>query len=86
MGPPPWAYISRRGLRDVVMWLLSDPPMNGAEVTRAVEEFTWDFWKSFPSSVYPLLLGLGLELIIGCRVARMKNIAVNLTQSLYARR
>jgi DNA-binding PadR family transcriptional regulator len=86
MGPSPWAFISRRGLRDVVMWLLSDPPMNGAEVTRAVEEFTWDFWKSFPSSVYPLLLGLGLELIIGYRVARMKNIAINLTQSLYARR
>ncbi len=86
MGPPPWAFISRRGLRKMVLWLLSDPPMNGAEVTRAVEEFTWDFWKSFPSSVYPLLLGLGLELIMGYRVARMKNIAVNLTQSLYAHR
>jgi len=86
MGPPPWAFISRRDLREVVLWLLSDRPMNGAEVTRSVEVFTWDFWKTFPSSVYPLLLGLGLELIIGYRVARMKNIAVNLTQSLYARR
>jgi len=85
MGPPTWAFISRWGLREVVLWLLSDRPKNGAEVTRAVEVFTWDFWKSFLSSVSSLL-GLGLELIIGYRVARIKNIAVNLTQSLYARR
>ena len=85
MGPPTWAFIGRWGLREVVLWLLSDRPKNGAEVTRAVEVFTWDFWKSFLSSVSSLL-GLGLELIIGYRVARIKNIAVNLTQSLYARR
>jgi len=61
MGPPPWAFISRRGLREVVLWLLSDRPMNGAEIIRAVEEFTWGFWKPSPGSVYPLLKQLEAE-------------------------
>jgi Predicted transcriptional regulators len=61
MGPPPWAFISRRGLREVVLWLLSDRPMNGAEIIRAAEEFTWGFWKPSPGSVYPLLKQLEAE-------------------------
>ncbi|ABL87222.1 transcriptional regulator, PadR family [Pyrobaculum islandicum DSM 4184] len=61
MAPPPWAFISRRGLREVVLWLLSDKPMNGAEVIRAVEELTWGFWKPSPGSVYPLLKQLEAE-------------------------
>jgi DNA-binding PadR family transcriptional regulator len=85
MGPPTWAPLGGE-LHEVALQMPYEKPINGAEVTRAVEEFTWEFWKSFLSSVYPLLLGLGLELIIGYRVARLKNIAVNLTQSLYARR
>jgi len=61
MGPPPWAFISRRGLREVVLWLLSDRPMNGAEIIRAVEDFTWGFWRPSPGSVYPLLKQLEAE-------------------------
>ncbi|RFA97616.1 PadR family transcriptional regulator [Pyrobaculum aerophilum] len=61
MGPPPWALISRRGLREVVLWLLSDRPMNGAEIIRAVEDFTWGFWRPSPGSVYPLLKQLETE-------------------------
>ncbi|AFA39213.1 MULTISPECIES: PadR family transcriptional regulator [Pyrobaculum] len=61
MGPPPWAFLGRRGLREVVLWLLSDKPMNGAEIIRAVEEFTWGFWRPSPGSVYPLLRQLEAE-------------------------
>ncbi|MEZ0319938.1 MAG: PadR family transcriptional regulator [Pyrobaculum sp.] len=61
MGPPPWAFLGRRGLREVVLWLLSDRPMNGAEIIRAVEEFTWGFWRPSPGSVYPLLKQLEAE-------------------------
>jgi len=43
------------------LWLLSDRPMNGAEMIRAVEEFTWGFWKPSPGSVYPLLKQLEAE-------------------------
>jgi DNA-binding PadR family transcriptional regulator len=35
--------------------------MNGAEIIRAVEEFTWGFWKPSPGSVYPLLKQLEAE-------------------------
>ncbi|MFN3803904.1 MAG: PadR family transcriptional regulator [Pyrobaculum sp.] len=55
MGPPPWAFLGRRGLREVVLWLLSERPLNGAEVIRAVEDLTWGFWRPSPGSVYPLL-------------------------------
>lgn len=61
MGPPPWAFISRKGLREVALWLLSDRPMNGAELIRAVEEVTWGFWRPSPGSVYPLLRQLEAE-------------------------
>jgi hypothetical protein len=33
---PPWTFISRESLREVVSWLLSNRPKNGAEVTRAI--------------------------------------------------
>lgn len=61
MAPPPWAFLSRRGLREIALWLLSDKPMNGAEIIKAVEEFTWGFWKPSPGSVYPLLKQLEAE-------------------------
>lgn len=67
MGPPPWAFISRRGLREVVLWLLSDRPMNGAEIIRAVEDFTWGFWRPSPGSVYPLLKQLEAEGLVSKR-------------------
>jgi DNA-binding PadR family transcriptional regulator len=35
--------------------------MNGAEMIRAVEEFTWGFWRPSPGSVYPLLKQLEAE-------------------------
>jgi len=35
--------------------------MNGAEIIKAVEEFTWGFWKPSPGSVYPLLKQLEAE-------------------------
>ncbi|AET32360.1 transcriptional regulator, PadR-like family [Pyrobaculum ferrireducens] len=61
MGPPPWAFIGRRGLREVVLWLVSDKAMNGAEIIRAVEDVTWGFWRPSPGSVYPLLKQLEAE-------------------------
>lgn len=67
MGSPPWAFISRRGLREVVLWLLSDRPMNGAEIIRAVEDFTWGFWRPSPGSVYPLLKQLEAEGLVSKR-------------------
>jgi len=55
MRPPKWAFIIRPSLRDVVLSLLSDKAMNGAEIIRAVEEVTWGVWRPSPGSVYPLL-------------------------------
>lgn len=59
-GPPPWAFLAR-GLRALVLGLLAERPMNGAEVIRAVEEVTWGFWRPSPGSVYPLLRRLEEE-------------------------
>lgn len=61
MGPPPWAFIGRRGLREVVLWLLSEKPMNGAELIREIEAVTWGFWRPSPGSIYPLLKQLEAE-------------------------
>ncbi|MFN7105422.1 MAG: PadR family transcriptional regulator [Pyrobaculum sp.] len=61
MGPPPWAFLGRRGLREIVLGMLADKPLNGAEVIRAVEDLTWGFWRPSPGSIYPLLRQLEAE-------------------------
>lgn len=67
MAPPPWAFIARRGLREIVLWTLSERAMNGAEIIRAVEEYTWGFWRPSPGSVYPLLKQLEAEGLVARR-------------------
>ncbi len=55
MGPPPWVFLRGRGLREMVLWALSEKPQNGAEIIRFVEDSTWGFWRPSPGSIYPLL-------------------------------
>ncbi|MDE9367399.1 PadR family transcriptional regulator [Luteipulveratus sp. YIM 133132] len=46
----------RRGdVRNVVLALLSQEPMNGYQIIKTVAERTGDLWKPGPGSVYPAL-------------------------------
>lgn len=45
----------RRGLRRIVLNMLSERPMNGAELMQGIEELSFGFWKPSPGSIYPLL-------------------------------
>ncbi|MEM0370448.1 MAG: PadR family transcriptional regulator [Pyrobaculum sp.] len=67
MAPPPWAFVWKRGLRELVLWSLSEKSMNGAEIIRAIEEYTWGFWRPSPGSVYPLLKQLEAEGLVSKR-------------------
>jgi len=46
---------SRRGLRGVVLHLLSSTPMNGTQIMKEVESLTNGNWRPKAGSVYPLL-------------------------------
>jgi DNA-binding PadR family transcriptional regulator len=45
----------RRGLRMMVVSLLSTSPKNGVEIMDGVEAMTRGWWRPTPGSVYPLL-------------------------------
>jgi DNA-binding PadR family transcriptional regulator len=45
----------RRGLRMMVVSLLSTSPKNGVEIMDGVEGITRGWWRPTPGSVYPLL-------------------------------
>lgn len=45
----------RRGLRMMVVSLLSASPKNGVEIMDGVEAMTRGWWRPSPGSVYPLL-------------------------------
>jgi DNA-binding PadR family transcriptional regulator len=55
MWPFRFAMHGRRGLRTMVVSLLSSSPKNGVEIMDGVEAMTRGWWRPTPGSVYPLL-------------------------------
>jgi DNA-binding PadR family transcriptional regulator len=55
MWPFRFAMHGRRGLRTMVVTLLSSSPKNGVEIMDGVEAVTRGWWRPTPGSVYPLL-------------------------------
>jgi len=50
-----FAMHGRRGLRMMVVSLLSTSPKNGVEIMDGVEAMTRGWWRPTPGSVYPIL-------------------------------
>jgi len=44
-----------RGLRRIILMLLSRKEMSGAEIIDTIESMSWGYWRPSPGSVYPLL-------------------------------
>lgn len=61
MWPFRFAMHRKRGLRVMVVSLLSSSPKNGAEIMNGVEEMTRGWWRPTPGSIYPLLTMMGEE-------------------------
>ena len=55
MWPFRFAMHKRRGLRNMVIYLLSSSPKNGVELMDGVEAMTRGWWRPTPGSIYPLL-------------------------------
>ena len=55
MWPFRFAMHKRRGLRNMVVYLLSGGPKNGVELMDGVETITRGWWRPTPGSIYPLL-------------------------------
>jgi len=55
MWPFRFAMHGKRGLRMMVVALLSSSPKNGVELIDGVEAMTRGWWRPSPGSVYPLL-------------------------------
>ncbi|MEM0373203.1 MAG: PadR family transcriptional regulator [Sulfolobaceae archaeon] len=53
-----------RGLRRIILTLLSRKEMSGAEIIESIENMTWGYWRPSPGSVYPLLKELEAEGLI----------------------
>jgi DNA-binding PadR family transcriptional regulator len=50
--------VPRGLLRYLVLKMLGEKPMSGAEIAQQIEQQTGDRWKPSPGSIYPLLLWL----------------------------
>ena len=50
--------VPRGLLKFLVLKMLSEKPMSGAEIAQQIEKQTGDRWKPSPGSIYPLLLWL----------------------------
>ncbi len=55
MWPFRFAMHRRRGLRNMVVFLLSSSPKNGVELMDGVESITRGWWRPTAGSIYPLL-------------------------------
>jgi len=51
----------RRGLRMLILSMLSASPKNGVEIMNEIEEATRGWWRPSPGSVYPLMEQLTTE-------------------------
>ena len=43
------------GLKYYILWLISERPMNGAEIMREIESESRGLWRPGPGSIYPAL-------------------------------
>lgn len=55
MWPFKFAWRNRRGLPNMVLYILSTSPKNGVELMDGVESITRGWWRPTPGSIYPLL-------------------------------
>ena len=55
MWPFRFAMRRKRGLPNMVVYLLSSSPKNGVELMDGVESITRGWWRPTPGSIYPLL-------------------------------
>jgi DNA-binding PadR family transcriptional regulator len=67
MGKPRIAFGRRGWLRPMVIELLKEKPMNGAEIMDRLYEMSNGWWNPSPGAIYPLLDALKLEGIISKR-------------------
>jgi DNA-binding PadR family transcriptional regulator len=56
-----WMMHRRRGLRMMVVSLLSGSPKNGVELMDEIERMTRGWWRPSPGSIYPVLEQLSNE-------------------------
>ncbi|GAB6948002.1 PadR family transcriptional regulator [Vulcanisaeta sp. JCM 16161] len=71
-GPPPQWFIKRRGLKYLILYLLSSRgPMTGAQIIDEIERLSMGFWRPSPGSVYPALEELEADGLI--KVARVEG-------------
>ena len=61
MWPFRFAMHRKRGLRMMVVSLLTSSPKNGVEVIDGIEAMTRGWWRPSPGSVYPLLEKMTVE-------------------------
>lgn len=61
MWPFRFAMHGKRGLRMMVVSLLSTSPKNGVEIMDGVEAMTRGWWRPSPGSIYPLLEKMSKE-------------------------
>jgi len=64
MWPFKWAMPKKRGLRTMIVHLLSSSPKNGVEIMDEIEKMTNGWWRPSPGSVYPLLSDMEQEGLI----------------------
>ena len=55
MWPFRFAMRRKRGLPNMIVYLLSGSPKNGVELMDGVETITRGWWRPTPGSIYPLL-------------------------------
>ena len=64
MWPFRFAMRRKRGLPNMIVYLLSSSPKNGVELMNEMEKMTQGWWRPSPGSVYPLLEQLTSEGLI----------------------
>ncbi len=55
MWPFKWMMHRKRGLRMMIVSMLSSSPKNGAELMDEIESMTQGWWRPSPGSIYPVL-------------------------------
>ena len=84
MWPFRFAMHGRRGLRMMVVSLISTSPKNGVEIMDGVEAMTRGWWRPTPGSVYPLLEKMVNEGTILKRVDGRYELTPNAKEELSA--
>ena len=64
MWPFRFAMRNKRGLPQLVMYLLASSPRNGMELMDGVETVTRGWWRPTPGSIYPLLKEMSDEGVV----------------------